>query len=44
MGLVMQAHMILDKLKDRVNQVCNVLLQKSSEEFQATKEAVRKVI
>jgi feruloyl-CoA hydratase/lyase len=41
-GLVNEAH-DSDKLKDRVTEVCNVLLQKNPVALQATKEAVRKV-
>lgn len=41
-GLVNEAH-DADKLKDRVTEVCNVLLQKNPVALQATKEAVRKV-
>jgi trans-feruloyl-CoA hydratase/vanillin synthase len=41
-GLVNEAH-DADKLKDRVTEVCNVLLQKNPVALQATKEAVRRV-
>lgn len=41
-GLVNEAH-DTDKLKARVTEVCNVLLQKNPVALQATKEAVRKV-
>ena len=41
-GLVNEAH-DADKLKARVIEVCNVLLQKNPVALQATKEAVRKV-
>lgn len=41
-GLVNEAH-DSDKLKARVTEVCNVLLQKNPVALQATKEAVRKV-
>ena len=41
-GLVNEAH-DSDKLKARVTEVCNVLLQKNPVALQATKEAVRRV-
>ncbi|PLY05651.1 MAG: p-hydroxycinnamoyl CoA hydratase/lyase [Arcobacter sp.] len=41
-GLVNEAH-DADKLKERVAEVCNILLEKNPVALQATKEAVRKV-